>query len=152
MDPGGQFQLLTANKPDSIGLAWATGRFPPSVTVKLPVSQQRRYSQLAILSASSIASATISVRLTYDAGDAEELKLKTYDWITARPPKEANIGTEIASVTKSDRKSGYIYLNLIETDKQHRLTTITFTWISAGTESPQHCVGIFAISGLPAEY
>jgi len=152
MDPGGQFQLLTANKPDSIGLAWATGRFPSSVTVRLPVTQQRRYSQLAILSASSIASATISARLTYDAGDAEELKLKTYDWINTRPPKEANIGTEVASVTRSDRKSGYIYLNLIETDKQRRLTTITFTWISAGTESPQHCVGIFAISGLPAEY
>ncbi len=151
MDPGGQFQLRIMDNPDSIGLAWATGRFPSSVIVKLPASQQRRYSQLAILSASSMAGATISARFTYDTGDSEELKLKTYDWINTRLPKDANVGTEVASVTRSDRKSGCLYLNLIEIDKQRRLMSIAFTWISAGTENPQHCVGVFAISGLPVD-
>ena len=150
-DPGGQFQLRTADNSDSIGIANPTGRFPSSVTFKVPASQQRRYSQLAVLIASSISPATINVRTTYDTGETEERKLKTYDWFTSSPPNGANVGAEVALVTRSDRKSGCIYVNVIPVDSKRRMKEIAFTWISASTENQQHCVGIFAISALPVE-
>ena len=150
-EPGGIFQLRTADKPDTISLAWATGRFPASVIVKLPAAQQRRYSQLAVLSASSIAGATLSARFTYDTGEPEELKFKTFDWTNLHPSADANVAVAVAAVKPPAKNPGQFYWNLIEMDKQRRLTSIAFTWISAGTENPQHCVGIFAISGLPAE-
>ena len=150
-EPGGIFQLRIEDKPDAIGITWATGRFPTMATVKLPPPQQRRYSQVAILSASSVGGATINARLTYDTGDPEELKFKTFDWNSKRPPAGANIALPVVAATPSSRSPSQLYFNLIETDKQRRLTSLTFTWISASTENPQHCVGIFAISGLLAE-
>jgi len=147
-EAGGVFQLRMEDKPDAIGITWATGRFPTAATVKLPPQQQRRYSQVAVLSASSVGGATISVRLTYDTGDPEELKFKTFDWNNKHPPAAANIALPVVAVTPSSRNPGQLYFNLIETDKQRRLTSMTFTWISASTEHPQHAVGIFAISGL----
>ena len=150
-EPGGAFQLRTADKSDAIGLTWATGRFPTSVIVKLPALQQRRYSQLAVLSAASIGSATISVRFVYETGEPEELKFKTFDWSSKQPPSAANIAMNVTAVSQTAENPGQMYLNLIETDKQRRLTAIAFTWISANTEHPQHCVGIFAISGVAAE-
>ena len=147
-EPGGVFQLRMEDKPDAIGITWATGRFPTTATVKLPPQQQRRYSQVAVLSASSVGGATISVRLTYDTGDPEELKFKTFDWNNNHPPAAANIALPVVAVTPSSRNPGQLYFNLIETDKQRRLISLTFTWISASTEHPQHAVGIFAISGL----
>ena len=148
---GGVFQLRAEDKPDSIGITWATGRFPTAVTVSFPPQQQRRYAQLAVLSASSIGNATISVKITYDAGEAEELKFKVFDWNSKRLPPDAHIALSVASVTAAGRNLGQLYLNLIETDKLRRLTAVTFTWISASTEHPQHCVGIFSVSGLPPE-
>ena len=150
-EPGGFFQLRTEDKPDAIGITWATGRFPMTATVKLPLQQQRRYSQVAVLSASSIGGATISVRITYDTGDPEELKFKTFDWNSKLPPANANIALLVVAATPSSRNPSQLFFNLIETDKQRRLTSLTFTWISASTEHPQHCVGIFAISGLPVD-
>ena len=151
-EPGGFFQLRTEDKPDAIGITWATGRFPTAVIVKLPTPQQRRYSQVAILCASSIGGATLSVRFTYDTGDPEEIKVKTYDWMNKQPPPVANVALTVAAVSPVTRTPGQLYLNLIETDKQRRLSTITLTWISASTEHPQHCAGIFAISGVPVDH
>ena len=150
-EPGGIFQLRTEDKPDAIGITWATGRFPVTATVKLPLQQQRRYSQVAILSASSVGGATINARLTYDTGDPEELKFKTFDWNSKRPPAGANIALPVVAATPASRSPCQLYFNLIETDKQRRLTALTFTWISASTENPQHCVGIFALSGLSVD-
>ena len=147
----GVFQLRTDDKPDSIGITWATGRFPSAVTVSFPPLQQRRYAQLAVLSASSVGNATISVKVTYDSGDPEELKLKIFDWNSKRLPPDAHTALTVASITAAARTPSQLYLNLIETDKQRRLTAVTFTWISASTEHPQHCVGIFSVSGLPSE-
>lgn len=148
-DGGGMFQLRNSDKPDSIGLTWATGRFPNSATFKLPAAQQRRYARLAILSAASVGTASVKAVLTYDNGDSTEAKLRVYDWSSTTLPAEAHSALDLP--VADSRVVRHMFADVIEVDAKRRLTAITFTWISTSTEHPQHCVGIFAVSGLPAE-
>jgi hypothetical protein len=148
--PGGAFLMRTSDKPDSIGITWSSGRFPNTVTMKLPVTQQRKYLRLAILSAASVGSAVVKVQLAYDNATTAETRLRIYDWAAAQPPDEAHRALAVRD-SKSSHNPRQLYLDLIDLDAQRRLTAITFAWISTKTEDAQHCVGIFAISALPAE-
>lgn len=148
VDAGGAFQLRTSDKPDSIGITWSTGRFPNTATIKLPPGQQRRYARLAILSAASVGDAIVKAQFTYDNGATTEAKLRIYEWSSTKPPDAAQSALNLP--IPESRRSRRLYLDLIDLDAQRRLTSISFAWVSTKTENPLHCVGIFAISGLPA--
>ncbi|MCG3146816.1 MAG: Serine/threonine-protein kinase PknD [Verrucomicrobiae bacterium] len=146
---GGEFRLRTGVNPDSIGITWASGRFPNSVTIKLPAAQQRRYSRLAILSASSTSTATIRARLSYETGDQTDTRFKVYDWSLTKLPQNANPLVEVTLPNSTVVRR--MFLDVVDADPKRRLTAITLMWVSTNTEHPQHCVGIFAVSGLPAD-
>ena len=148
-ETAGLFQLRTDAAKDSIGLTWATGRFPMTATVKLSDAQQRRYSQLALLTATSTGPATLKLRFEYETGSPDEAKIKVFDWSSNTPP--ANSHPIVDAPVPNSPTPRHMYLDLIPVDARRRLTAITLTWLTAGTEHPQHCVGIFAISGLPAD-
>jgi serine/threonine protein kinase/tetratricopeptide (TPR) repeat protein len=146
---GGAFQLRRDADRDSIGLSPAQGRYPKSVTVKLSPDQQRQYSQIAILSASSVGVATVRARFTYDSGDQADVRFKAYDWTAERVLQNSVPLVELQPPAAP--RTQRMYLDIVELDPKRKLTALTFQWVSANTEHPQHCVGIFAVSGLPAD-
>jgi hypothetical protein len=149
-EPGGFFQLQTAAGSDAIALTWEGGRFPNTAVCEFPAAQQRKYSQLALLVASSVRRGTVRLAVQYETGPPDTAALKVPDWSGERAGENAVVAVTSTPSDDATRKV-QLFVQTVEIDPTRRVTGLNFAWVSAATESPHHCVAIFAVSGLPVE-
>jgi len=147
--PAGFFELRVSKKSDAIAVMWPDGRYPTTVTAMLAPDQQRRYAALALLFASSVEDASMRVTLKYERGDSDTAKIKVADWSEKNPPRGMAVATTVNS-TRAARPA-HMYSEIVNVDANRKLVSLTFTWLSTTTQSPYHCIAVFAVSGLPAE-
>ncbi len=157
-EPVGRFRMNAFRGNDCICLSAPDGKQPKSVQIALPLLQQRRYSRLAFLTASTYGSGTLTAMLQYTEGAAQPAAIRIYDATDAKSGDVAlqdnsKIALEVQPV---DKKMVYALCSqIIPADPSRALRGLTLSFgdgfkpaKGGDAQTAKFLAGVFAVSAF----